>query len=311
MEEVAYWDINNGTINSIYNEIDPSYAATSPASKAVAAAAASLVDIRSSNDNSNSIAHLPHLPSIEQHQHQQSLPINISAECDPLVLFYQDVQDGGISPEVVNVSTPPGAIEHDFATSASADSISRNMVDILVGGTDDVRPRRRKKKRLRQVTPPREGDDPANNNNFFSSLESQQPDLNSSPLMEPLGMKTSAAKQPAQSENEELLEEVRESDVLFGRGSRSNLHVGNQMYLRLVKKYSGLHANLPTNKEKHKLCALVQELVKRAGGRFLAKDEITKHWGEVSPYMVRTKITQAFRTSRKLSKKSQASAKIG
>jgi len=83
-------------------------------------------------------------------------------------------------------------------------------------------------------------------------------------------------------------------DVLFGRGTRSNQHKGNKLYLNekelLQSRYKAAG--------KEDKAAISQELIDRVhgwGGRFLKKDATTNCWFEVTNAQALDKCCQALR----------------
>jgi hypothetical protein len=87
---------------------------------------------------------------------------------------------------------------------------------------------------------------------------------------------------------------VTDTDVLLGRGGRTNNHAGNKDYLlekeRIQERY--LKASKQTK------TGIAQELVDYVharGGRFLKLDEATDQWYEVSNIVARKKCSQSLR----------------
>jgi hypothetical protein len=73
------------------------------------------------------------------------------------------------------------------------------------------------------------------------------------------------------------------NDILLGRGSRYNDHVGNQHYLRMVKHLKRAYVMCPKQK-KGTYPLLIVKTIKRMSppGRFLRYDSVSMLWYEVS-----------------------------
>lgn len=78
----------------------------------------------------------------------------------------------------------------------------------------------------------------------------------------------------------EYITVIKPQDVLSGRGGATNSHSGNREFRRLVKQYQKdyLHAK---KRDKPAVAALVVEIIRRRGGRFLRKLDQTNHIGQV------------------------------
>ena len=91
--------------------------------------------------------------------------------------------------------------------------------------------------------------------------------------------------------------QVKEHDVLFGRGSRTNEHQGNLKYRRYVQEYKPAYKALDAVGKK----ALIQVVVcwvELQGGRFLACDKTPEghgHYYLASDKEVHEKVSQALR----------------
>eukprot|EP00525_Craspedostauros_australis_P007228 CAMPEP_0198121162 /NCGR_PEP_ID=MMETSP1442-20131203/31328_1 /TAXON_ID= /ORGANISM="Craspedostauros australis, Strain CCMP3328" /LENGTH=344 /DNA_ID=CAMNT_0043779929 /DNA_START=176 /DNA_END=1210 /DNA_ORIENTATION=+ len=96
-----------------------------------------------------------------------------------------------------------------------------------------------------------------------------------------------------------LLVERQDADVLFGRGTRSNRHPGNQIFLRDVQRELDNHMNAPGTKAKRRICAAIIKATRKRQGRFLQFDDKSSLWRNVSSSRTRKKVTQAFRSFRK------------
>ena len=87
--------------------------------------------------------------------------------------------------------------------------------------------------------------------------------------------------------------EPKETDVLLGRGGRSNHNPGNQSYLKQVKVVRPFYTSLDNNDEKTELSLAVVKFVHNKGGRFLKKD--SGGWYVVEDNEARIKASQALR----------------
>mmetsp|Transcript_885 Transcript_885/g.1203 ORF Transcript_885/g.1203 Transcript_885/m.1203 type:complete len:236 (-) Transcript_885:39-746(-) len=88
--------------------------------------------------------------------------------------------------------------------------------------------------------------------------------------------------------------EIREQDVLFGRGSRTNSHDGNIFFRSLVSS-ARLRYAATERRYKSSIAIMIVFDVKRRNGRFLKKDEKTGRWVEVCDKKARLKTSQALR----------------
>ena len=87
--------------------------------------------------------------------------------------------------------------------------------------------------------------------------------------------------------------EPKETDVLLGRGGRSNHNPGNQSYLKQVKAFRPRYISLGNNDQKTELSLAVVKFVHNKGGRFLKKDP--GGWYVVEDNEARKKASQALR----------------
>lgn len=84
-------------------------------------------------------------------------------------------------------------------------------------------------------------------------------------------------------------------DVLFGKGTRSNCHPGNQDYLRVVEQYQKEYRAARSLEEKRHVSSAVVSTIYERGGRFLKLDPRTKQWYVASFESARQKACQALR----------------
>ena len=74
-------------------------------------------------------------------------------------------------------------------------------------------------------------------------------------------------------EDESYIYEVRDADVLCGRGAPTSWHPGNQYFRRLVEKYQ--HKYLAAKRiDKPEIATRIVELVEERGGRFLKRTKV-------------------------------------
>ena len=87
--------------------------------------------------------------------------------------------------------------------------------------------------------------------------------------------------------------EPKATDVLLGRGGRSNHNPGNQSYLKQVKAVRPFYTSLDNNDEKTEVSLAIVKFVHNKGGRFLKKD--SGGWYVVEDNEARKKASQALR----------------
>jgi hypothetical protein len=94
-------------------------------------------------------------------------------------------------------------------------------------------------------------------------------------------------------------------DVLFGRGRPTQESVGNKTFRSLIEQAQTAHRyNQSSQTEKTKIAASVVKQIKSDGGRFL-KNVDSKTWEEVSDTEARRKVSNAFRSQRKIAKRKE------
>jgi hypothetical protein len=94
--------------------------------------------------------------------------------------------------------------------------------------------------------------------------------------------------------SEEGLSIVEDKDVLSGRGTNTNLHPGNRTFRGLVSKHRKTYLD-GVRRDKKALSRAVVNAIRKAGGRFLKKDEKSGLWFEVGDNVAREKSSQALR----------------
>jgi len=91
--------------------------------------------------------------------------------------------------------------------------------------------------------------------------------------------------------------DVRELDVLLGRGAAINYHFGNRRYRQLISEYRPAYYSAAKN-EKAAIARDIVDIIRNASspGRFLSKDPVKQGvWVEVSEGRAREKVSQALR----------------
>lgn len=95
--------------------------------------------------------------------------------------------------------------------------------------------------------------------------------------------------------NKEYIDEYRDTDILFGRGGRSNHHPGNKIYRDVVTERQAYYRNCDKN-EKTKVAQAIVDMVQRDHmGRFLELDKGANRWYIVPNIVARRKVGQALR----------------
>lgn len=105
-------------------------------------------------------------------------------------------------------------------------------------------------------------------------------------------------KQPAKKLPRLYVEDVREWDVLCGRGGRSNHHAGNKRYRNVVREMKAMYKTVEEKTAKTDTSRAIVEHVCNYGGRFLKKDEIAGRWYVLTKAEARRKTAQALRESK-------------
>lgn len=88
--------------------------------------------------------------------------------------------------------------------------------------------------------------------------------------------------------------EVREADVLCGRGGAALRHSGNQTYRRLVNLNKGLYITC-LKTEKLKISRSIVAAIREQNGRFLEKDASDETWYDIGDKKAIEKTSQALR----------------
>jgi hypothetical protein len=95
--------------------------------------------------------------------------------------------------------------------------------------------------------------------------------------------------------NKEYINEYSDTDILFGRGGRSNHHHGNKIYRDIVTERQPYYRTCDKN-EKTKVAQEIVDTIQRThNGRFLELDKVVSRWYIVPNIVARRKVGQALR----------------
>jgi hypothetical protein len=100
---------------------------------------------------------------------------------------------------------------------------------------------------------------------------------------------------PDSQHPKEFVQEVRENDILCGRGGKSNHHPGNKKYRLVVSKMKMNYRKMGSKMLKTDLSRAIVEHVYGYGGRFLKYDTASSQYVVLSPTDSRKKTSQALR----------------
>jgi len=92
-----------------------------------------------------------------------------------------------------------------------------------------------------------------------------------------------------------LLLHVGDNDVVCGRGSIINKHVGNRRFRRIINENKLTYARCEKNSHKHFLALSIVLAIERKGGRFLKRNEKLNEWIKISRKESVAKAAQALR----------------
>jgi hypothetical protein len=97
-------------------------------------------------------------------------------------------------------------------------------------------------------------------------------------------------------ENKVYIAKPADSDILCGRGSRSNHHPGNQVYRLKIKELQPRYQECELKKDKTLIAQSVVDYInKERGARFVELDEKADRWYVMPNNAARTKAGQALR----------------
>jgi hypothetical protein len=97
-----------------------------------------------------------------------------------------------------------------------------------------------------------------------------------------------------------FVDEIRESDVLCGRGARSNHNSGNKRYRLVVSEMKASYRTTEAKTRKTDLSRAIVDHVCQYGGRFLKKDSHTGNYYILTKAEARKKTSQALRETKEL-----------
>lgn len=122
--------------------------------------------------------------------------------------------------------------------------------------------------------------------------------VRSSPSPVSLASSQRSGSSPGPSDSLRHINDIRVSDILFGRGKTVVEHPGNAWFRDLVDK-TMLHYESCTRMEKASIAEMIVNMVKDSGGRFLKAEDEGEFWEEVDDHAARKKVAHTFRNRRK------------
>ena len=96
------------------------------------------------------------------------------------------------------------------------------------------------------------------------------------------------------------VETIRDTDVLCGRGGRSNHHPGNKRYRHVISEMKLMYKKTEAKSTKTDLSRTIVDHVCRYGGRFIKKEESTGRYYVLTRGEARKKTSQALRENKVL-----------
>ena len=109
----------------------------------------------------------------------------------------------------------------------------------------------------------------------------------------------SSSGRAAPASRKVYIDTIRDTDVLCGRGGRSNHHIGNKRY-RLISEMKITYKGTEAKSNKTDLSRASVDHVCRYGGRFIKKEESTGRYYVLTRGEARKKTSQALRESKAL-----------
>eukprot|EP00980_Cylindrotheca_fusiformis_P024376 scaffold11809_cov128-Cylindrotheca_fusiformis.AAC.15 len=103
---------------------------------------------------------------------------------------------------------------------------------------------------------------------------------------------------PMANDQEKRIQMPSDSDILCGRGGRSNHHVGNKRYRQVVAEMKASYRTIGSKSAKTDLSRAIVEHVKSYGGRFLKLDKDSGMYVVLSQSEARKKTSQALREAK-------------
>lgn len=95
-------------------------------------------------------------------------------------------------------------------------------------------------------------------------------------------------------------EKLRDSDVLCGRGGRSNHHPGNKRYRQVISDMKNTYRSTEKKLKKTDLSRTIVDYVHSYGGRFVKKDAASGTYIALTRSEARKKTSQALREQKKI-----------
>mmetsp|Transcript_833 Transcript_833/g.1199 ORF Transcript_833/g.1199 Transcript_833/m.1199 type:complete len:233 (+) Transcript_833:63-761(+) len=112
--------------------------------------------------------------------------------------------------------------------------------------------------------------------------------------------KTPQSSKPRKTKPKTFVETIRETDVLSGRGGKSNHHFGNKKYRQTILEMKTSYRNIQSKTEKTRISRQIVADVLEYGGRFLKLDNATGRYYIMSDIEARKKTSQALRETKEL-----------
>lgn len=110
----------------------------------------------------------------------------------------------------------------------------------------------------------------------------------------------SSGRTAASPQRKVYVDTIRETDVLCGRGGRSNHAPGNKRYRRVISEMKQTYKNTEAKSNKTDLSRAIVDHVCQYGGRFIKKEESTGRYYVLTRGEARKKTSQALRESKAL-----------
>jgi hypothetical protein len=112
-------------------------------------------------------------------------------------------------------------------------------------------------------------------------------------------LKNDAASTVVENSTVEI-KDIREWDILSGRGGKSNHHSGNKRFRQVVAEMKAKYKTTDTKTDKTALSKAIVEYVNGYGGRFLKKDAGQSDYRVMTKAEARKKTSQALRETKEL-----------
>lgn len=120
------------------------------------------------------------------------------------------------------------------------------------------------------------------------------------PSKTPPGHGVPPPKQNKNLQNRVFVDEIRENDVLCGRGGKSNHHIGNKKYRQVVSEMKQGYRGISAKTAKTDLSRQIVDHVLEYGGRFLKRDASSGRYYILKHNEARKKTSQALRETKVL-----------